>query len=128
MRTRGAFLGIGSVAILAMMGCQQPAQDQTVLPPADEPIATRPEAPSLESPAAIAEQTLSGELSDVDLDARTFMVRAEGIDQAFTFSDATTVVGAPGTQGLAAREGARVNLSYREENGIKTAVSITLLE
>lgn len=129
MRTRGALLTIGSAAVLVLIGCQQPAQDQSVVPPVDEPIATRPDVPSLGSPAgAIEEQALGGELRNVDLDARTFVVLAGGMEQVFTFSDATAVSGAPGTQGLAAREGARVNLRYRDENGTRRAVSITLLD
>lgn len=86
-------------------------------------------APDDRSPVALveSEHVLNGELRRVDGDLRTLTVLAGGTEYTFAYSDATTVSGASGAQGLAAQQGATVAVHYRELDGVRTAVRIELL-
>jgi hypothetical protein len=118
MRLGGTCLAAFSIALLALGGCQK--ADQSRLPPPEE-------MPATESAAAIApEQVISGELTAVDPDAKTFSVMAGDVEYRFLFTDATDVLGTGGARGLTGREGTRVTVHYREELGSRMAVSIEI--
>jgi hypothetical protein len=112
------------VIVLLMVGCGR-GDDQSVIPPDEAPIAER-QIPIQEPSIALEEQLVSGELRQVDPEAQTFTVMTADGEQVFTFSDVTAITGTAGAQGLAGQEGARVNVRYRDEQGVKMAVSIDL--
>ncbi len=113
---------------VAAAGCQADQRDESIRPAAEEPLVEGPP-PEPITLTAGGQQLVSGELENVDLDAGTLTVTAADATHEFHFSDSMTVTGALGTQGLAAREGARVNVLYREEDqGTKTALSVNVLE
>ena len=72
------------------------------------------------------EQSVSGDLADVDLESRTFTLSSRDRVQTFAFTPATEVVGAPGPQALSNREGTMTTVHYREEHGSRIALRIVL--
>jgi hypothetical protein len=93
---------------------QTPA-DQTTLDPMNE---------SPQQMSGQSEQAIGGALETVDLDTRTFTVSTDGGAQTFVFTDATEVTGGGEPQGLAGREGARVMVTYRDDQGSRIATRI----
>jgi len=118
-------VGIFSMAVLITMGCQQSEQDRTVIQ--DDQASTAEPAPLPEPLPVLEEQTVSGQVTKVDMDARTITVAAADAEHVITFSDATAVTGAAGAQGLAGKEGTRVSVRYREDQGTKMASSIEIV-
>ncbi|HWN84075.1 MAG TPA: hypothetical protein VNN99_02950 [Vicinamibacterales bacterium] len=66
----------------------------------------------------------SGELTKVDVTAKTVTVKADGRDQLFTFNDDTKITGASGAAGLATMEGSQVTVMYTTKDGAQTATEI----
>lgn len=60
------------------------------------------------------EEQVSGQIEQVDTDAGTFTVTSGGMEHRFSFTDQTAIIGAAGTQGLAANEGDRVTVYYED--------------
>jgi hypothetical protein len=118
----GAVLAMLSIAMLAAGGCDTERRE----------AALEGQSPSsggtLGSGAPLGEplEVMSGELGQVDLQARTFTIKTADADVVFAFTDATQVDGAAGPQGLAGREGARVSLRYRQRPDGKIAERITI--
>jgi hypothetical protein len=111
-------------ALLSVAACQQ-----AEAPRPDSPAAVRPESPPPGSPARspdLSELVISGDLRRVNPEERTFILMAGNQEHRFTYSDATLVTGAAGTQGLAGREGARVTVHYRDTPDAKVALRIML--
>jgi hypothetical protein len=129
MRTRGWLTIVPVVALLAA-GCQADQRDESIRPAAQEPLVEAPPvAPPTTTRAIEQQQIVSGDLENVDLDGRTLTVTSADATHEFRFSDSMSVTGAQGPQGLAAREGARVNVLYSEDpQGTKTALSVNVLE
>lgn len=138
MRATGLYLTMFSFAVVLMLGCA-PAERGDETMPGDErpgaepgvpPATPEPAAPRTPDPQAQTgmgqEQTVSGELTKVDMDAQTFTVSENGTEHVFSFSDMTEVEGAAGTQGLAGREGSQVTVHYTEELDTKRATRIQL--
>ena len=78
-------------------------------------------------PPPSLELQVTGELQEVDLTAQTIRLSVAGTERLFIFSDATTVRGASGPQGLATEEGSQVTVRYREDQGTNMALDIELL-
>jgi hypothetical protein len=78
----------------------------------------------------LTEKTMDGQLLNVDKKARLISVR--GPDQKetiFNFNEDTRVISPDKTmQGLVGKPGAEVRIRYREDRGIKLAISIELIE
>ena len=66
----------------------------------------------------------SGELTKVDVAAKTVTVKADGRDQLFTFNDDTKITGASGAAGLATMEGSQVTVMYTTKDRAQTATEI----
>jgi Cu/Ag efflux protein CusF len=66
----------------------------------------------------------SGELTKVDVTAKTVTVKADGRDQLFTFNDDTKITGASGAAGLATMEGSQVTVMYTTKDRAQTATEI----
>ena len=69
-------------------------------------------------------QSASGELTKVDVAAKTVTVKADGRDQQFTFNDETKITGAQGAAGLATMEGSQVVVMYTTKDRAQTATEI----
>jgi len=129
MPSATVFLAALAVAVLGTVGCQQqPEQPGQALgaPPAETPTAEG-EAPLQQSPPPSVEQQVTGELQEVDLTAQTIRLSVAGTERLFIFSDATTVRGASGPQGLATEAGSQVAVRYRQDQGTNMALDIELL-
>lgn len=73
------------------------------------------------------EQIIRGEIKDIDLDAKTFvLVGHDEVERVFAFTDATEILGGTTVQGLAGREGAHVTVHFREDGPVRTALTIEL--
>ncbi len=80
-------------------------------------------APAQAAPAAQA-QTASGELTKVDVAAKTLTVKAGDRDQQFTFTEETKISGAQGAAGLATMEGSQVTVMYTSKGAAQIATEI----
>ena len=125
LKSTGMLVGISLMAVLVTVGCQQGEQDRTVIQ--DDQVSTIEPAPLPEPLPVLEEQTVSGQVTKVDMDARTITVAAADAEHVITFSDVTAVTGTAGAQGLAGQEGTRVNVRYREDQGTKLASSIEIV-
>jgi Cu/Ag efflux protein CusF len=66
----------------------------------------------------------SGELTKVDVTAKTITLKAEGRDHQFAFNDETKISGAQGAAGLATMEGSQVTVMYTTKDRVQTATEI----
>jgi Cu/Ag efflux protein CusF len=66
----------------------------------------------------------SGELTKVDVTAKTVTIKSDGRDQQFAFTDQTKITGAQGAAGLATMEGSQVTVMYTSKGGANTATEI----
>lgn len=80
-------------------------------------------APAQAAPAAQA-QSASGELTKVDVAAKTLTVKAGDRDQQFTFTEETKITGAQGAAGLATMEGSQVVVMYTSKGAAQIATEI----
>ena len=112
MRLGSVCLAMCFLAAFVAGACEA---DQTTLDPMNE---------SPQQMLEQSEQAIGGALETVDLDTRTFTVSTDGGAQTFVFTDATDVTGGGEPQGLAGREGARVMVTYRDDQGSRIATRI----
>jgi len=88
-------------------------------PPVQEPIAP---------PVEAVQQGATGQLQTIDVTASTISVKdTEGATQMFSYSPATEIVGAEGVQGLAARQGNDVIVTYTEQDNQRMAVRVEVI-
>jgi hypothetical protein len=120
-------LNIRNFAILGalvLMAGTASAQQPSGPPPAE------PAQPTLTQPAEKAKdaavQTMSGELTKVDVDAKMISIKsAEGTETQFTYTDDTVVSGAQkNVAGLATQTGWRVTVTYITTGTTKAATKI----
>ena len=80
--------------------------------------------------AAPQEKVFQGTLVKVDADAKTLTAKGEdNKDMVFHYTDKTEVVGAENTvQGLAAKSGTNLNITYSVERGTNNATRIEMLK
>jgi Cu/Ag efflux protein CusF len=71
-----------------------------------------------------AAQSASGELTKVDVSAKTLTIKAAAGDQQFAFTDQTKISGAQGAAGLATMEGSQVTVMYTSKGSANTATEI----
>lgn len=94
---------------------------------------------------------VKGELTRVDMDKKTFTIRAEnGMEQTFKFTDDTSVMGVESMQlaekqaqrdknaavnrnlnqirNLVGKEGSEVTVRWKDEGGAKTAISVNVTQ
>jgi Cu/Ag efflux protein CusF len=84
-------------------------------------------AQSAEGPAQSQAQAASatGELTKVDVTAKTITVKSGDRDQQFTFNDQTKITGAQNAAGLATMEGSQVTVMYSASNRTATEIRVT---
>jgi hypothetical protein len=85
---------------------------------------TAPNPPGGQAP--IADKTYQGQLSKVDLTAKTIVVKGEdNKDMTFTFNDQTQITGVDNSpQGLTGKTGSSLRVTYRDERGNHLASKI----
>jgi len=78
----------------------------------------------------VSEKTLIGQLLNVDAKARILSVRGPDHKEAiFNYNDDTQVLGPDKTvNGLISKIEAQLRISYREDQGVKVATRIELIE
>jgi hypothetical protein len=78
----------------------------------------------------ITERIMSGQLLNVDRSAKLISVSGPDKKEAiFNYNDDTQVISPDRTmQGLVGKPGAEVRIRYREDRGVKLAISIELVE
>ena len=81
-------------------------------------------------PAQAAEKVFQGQLTKVDANAKSIMVKGTGdAEMTFEYTDATQVVGPEKTvQGLAGKPGTQLRVTYREAAGKNTALRIETIQ
>ena len=78
----------------------------------------------------VTEKIMSGQLLNVDRNARLISVTGPDKKEAiFNYNDDTQVISPDRTmQGLVGKPGAEVRIRYREDRGVRLAISIELVE
>ncbi len=110
------------VSLICLMGLAACSRPEPVA--VDKPSASQePVTPA--TPAAPAEQFVSGELTDINMDAKTFVLKdANGNAQSFVFSETTKLTGGGGVRNLRGQEGKNATVRYVESDNRKSAVQI----
>ena len=121
-------LNIRNFAILGalvLMAGTASAQQQPSGPPPAEPAQPTLVQPTEKAKDA-AQQTMSGELTKVDVDAKMISIKsADGTETQFTYTDDTEVSGAQkNVAGLATQAGSRVTVHYTTTGTTKAATKI----
>src|SRR5882672_9118132 len=85
---------------------------------------------SAQNEKVLAEKTMDGQLLNVDKNAKLISVRGPDQKEAiFNYNDDTQVISPDRTmQGLVGKPGAEVRIRYREDRGVKLALTIELVE
>ena len=85
---------------------------------------------SAQNDKVVTEKIMSGQLLNVDRNARLISVSGPDKKEAiFNYNDDTQVISPDRSmQGLVGKPGAEVRVRYREDRGVKVAISIELVE
>ena len=76
-------------------------------------------------PAAPAEQFVSGQLKEIDVEAKTFVLKdTKGNEHSFVITETTKVTGLTKTQDIRSQEGNNATIRYIEMDSRKSAVLI----
>jgi hypothetical protein len=117
----GAFLIC--LAALCLAACAGPEKAPTQDNPQAAVAEPAPVAPFSEP----GELSITGELKDVDLQARTFVLRdPAGTERTFSFSDETDVAGESGIQGLSSKQNGPAKVVYTKVGDVNHAVHIEI--
>jgi hypothetical protein len=112
-----------TVAGLTACSGSDPAVDQASLAPMTYQEPSTPASPQVD--AVPAEQHLSGQLAEIDMNAKTFVIKdTQGNAQSFMFSETTKLTGGGGAKDLSGQEGHNATVRYVEMNNLKSAVQI----
>lgn len=81
------------------------------------------------APPAQAEKVFQGQLTKVDANAKSIMVKGGDSEMTFEYTDATQIVGSEkNVQGLAGKTGTELKITYRDAGGKHTATKIETVE
>jgi hypothetical protein len=111
------------MVLAACSGSESVSVDQPSLQPiSSQKPSTPPPAVETRPPT---ELFVAGQLSEIDLEAKTFVLKdAKGTAHAFGFSETTKLTGGGGAQDLRGQEGNNATVRYVEMNNRKAAVQI----
>jgi len=114
-------LCLGLFVVAACSSPEPALEPEAQTPPAvQEPIAP----PSVEP----VQQGATGQLQSIDATTSTISIKdTEGATQMFSYSPATEILGADGVQGLAARQGNDVIVTYTEQDNQRMAVRVEVI-
>jgi hypothetical protein len=120
------FAILGALVLVAgIASAQQPAAPPAA-PPAAEPAQPTLAQPAEKAKEPAAQQTMRGELTKVDVDAKMITIKsADGTETQFTYTDDTEVSGAQkNVAGLATQTGSQVTVRYITTGTAKAATKI----
>jgi hypothetical protein len=111
------------MGLAACGGSESASADQPIEPISSlEPITPAPQSVAATPPA---EQFVAGQLAEIDMNAKTFVLKdAKGDAYAFEYSETTKLTGGGGAQNLSGQEGHNATVRYVESNNRKSAVQI----
>jgi hypothetical protein len=111
-----------TMGFAACSGSEPETVDQTSLPAVQEP---GPPAPLVAEARPPAEQFLAGQLTEIDLDGKTLVLKdTQGNAHSIAFSETTKLTGGGGARDLRGQEGHNATIRYVEMNNLKSAVQI----
>jgi hypothetical protein len=114
---------ICATALAACSGSESVSVDQPTLQPISNPEPSTPAAPAEIRPPA--EQFVAGQLGEIDMDAKTFVLKdVKGTAHSFAFSETTKLTGGGGAKELRGMEGNNATIRYIELENRKSAVQI----
>ena len=134
MRFMHRITGVLLAVPLLLVGCTrgpetaEPRGNETLLDASQEALLdSSQELAARLTDAGGDEHVATGELRNVNLDAKTIVVTVDGVDRTFVYDDATEVQGAAGQiQGLVGLDGPFVTVHYESEGDAHRAVRIEL--
>lgn len=119
-------ISVTCLAAVMLAACSNQEQESPAPREPEKPAATAPESTPT-APSSAAEQSMTGELRQVDIQARTFVIKDQNqIDHIFVFADDTTISGTGGTQGLSSRQGSQATVWYSKLGDLNRAVRIEI--
>jgi hypothetical protein len=126
IQVRTLFLVLSLTACL-FAACSPPEPGNNPTDQSSAPVPAAPPESAIPPTSALNEQISTGTLQNVDLTAKTFVLRdAIGSEQTFWFSDSTEITGTAGTQGLSGRQGNQATVRHIDQDGRRMAVHIDI--
>jgi hypothetical protein len=118
---------VSLICLLGFAACSG-RESAAVNQPAVQPISNQepgtPATPAAETRPP-AEQFVAGQLTDINMDAKTFVLKdTKGNPLSFTFSETTKLTGGGGVRNLRGQEGKNATIRYVESDNRKSAVQI----
>jgi len=105
----------GKESVAVYQPSVQPSSYQEPVTPATPAAETRPP----------AEQFVVGQLTDINMDAKTFVLKdTKGNAHSFAFSETTKLTGGGGVRNLRGQQGKNATIRYVESDNRKSAVQI----
>lgn len=122
---RTFLLALWLCLIAGLTACR--SEDNAIQPPdQDNQQATRTSTDAA-APAAPVELTVEGELRNIDLTSKTLVLKdVNGGERTFSFTDSTSIIGAPGVQGLSGKQGSRAKIGYVTQGDANAATWIEI--
>ncbi len=122
-----SLLIVSLICLMALAACRGPASvgvDQSSLQPISYQEPVTPATPAAETRPP-AEQFVVGQLTDINMDAKTFVLKdTKGNAHSFAFSETTKLTGGGGVRDLRGQEGKNATIRYVESDNRKSAVQI----
>jgi hypothetical protein len=120
------FLLALSLCLMAGLPACRTGEKDTQPPVQDNPQASRPST-DVVTPAAPVELTVEGELRSIDVTSKTLVLKdVNGSERTFSFTDSTSIIGAPGVQGLSGKQGSRAKIGYVTQGDTNAATWIEI--
>ena len=121
-----SLLIISLICLMALAACSKP-ESVTVGQPSVQAASQEPVTPA--TPAAEtrppAEQFVAGQLTDINMGAKTFGLKdTKGKAYSFAFSETTELTGGGGVRDLRGQVGKNATIRYVESDNRKSAVQI----
>ena len=109
---------------LSFAACSSPEPAVEPEPAPGPDVATTPQEPPIQQVQSAA----AGQIESIDTAAGMLTIKtSDGAFQTFSYSEATEIVGAENAQGLAARQGNDVIVSYAEQADRRMALRIEIV-
>ena len=117
---------VSLICLMGLAACSSPGSvsGQPSVQPTSSPEPITPAAPAAETRPP-AEQFVAGRLTNINMDAKTFVLKdTKGNAHSFAFSETTKLTGGGGVRNLRGQEGKNATIRYVESDNRKSAVQI----
>ena len=119
-------ISVTCLAAVMLAACSNQEQESPATREPEKPAATAPESTPA-APGSAAELSVTGELRQVDLQAKTFVIKDQNqVDHIFVFAEDTTISGTGGTQGLSTQQGSQATVWYSRLGDQNRAVRVQI--